>query len=124
MLCNRHDAFHEHNHTIAVHGANDAVGLSVLNKNLDVLTQVVEDFGLVSFTPLMVEDQESMKQILAVVDKANGYVWGSEAQQQPYSQFQYSFEVATINKRDLLSKHQQQYANSVFETPAGDAMQG
>ncbi|KAK9862867.1 hypothetical protein WJX84_005745 [Apatococcus fuscideae] len=59
------------------------------------LCEVVEDFGLISFTPLMVEDKESMKQVLALVDKATGYVWGGNSEQQPYSQFQYTFETAT-----------------------------
>lgn len=35
--------------------------------------QVVEDFGLLSFLPLEVESAESMKRLVAVADKANGY---------------------------------------------------
>ncbi|KAK9862866.1 hypothetical protein WJX84_005745 [Apatococcus fuscideae] len=75
------------------------------------LCEVVEDFGLISFTPLMVEDKESMKQVLALVDKATGYVWGGNSEQQPYSQFQYTFETATGGRSDLLSEHQERYVD-------------
>ena len=78
--------------------------------------QVVEEFGLLSFTPLMVEDKESMKQVLAVVDKATGYVWGGEKEQQPYSQFQYTFETATGGRADLLSEHQERYVGGSVES--------
>ncbi|RMZ57616.1 hypothetical protein APUTEX25_001816 [Auxenochlorella protothecoides] len=37
------------------------------------LCEVVEDFGLLSFLPLEVESAESMKRLVAVADKANGY---------------------------------------------------
>ena len=75
--------------------------------------QVVKDFGLLSFTPLMVEDKHSMKQVLAVVDKATGFVWGGEKEQQPYSQFQYTFETATGGRADLMSEHQEQYVSGL-----------
>ncbi|KAK9831234.1 hypothetical protein WJX74_008628 [Apatococcus lobatus] len=77
------------------------------------LCEVVEDFGLLSFTPLMVEDKASMKQVLAVVDKATGYVWGGEKEQQPYSQFQYTFETATGGQADLLSEHQERFVSKL-----------
>ncbi|WIA11098.1 hypothetical protein OEZ85_011243 [Tetradesmus obliquus] len=39
------------------------------------LCELVEGYGLVGFTPLAVQDQASMKQLLALVDKANGAVY-------------------------------------------------
>ena len=36
---------------------------------------MVEDFSLVHFTPLAVEDKESMRRVLALIDKATGYVF-------------------------------------------------
>lgn len=36
-------------------------------------SQVVEDFGLLRFTPLAVEDKHSMRALLRHIDKANGY---------------------------------------------------
>ncbi|XP_005991074.1 GPN-loop GTPase 2 [Latimeria chalumnae] len=40
------------------------------------LVEVVEDYSLVTFVPLNVQDKESMKQVLKAVDKANGYCFG------------------------------------------------
>ena len=67
----------------------------------------------------MVEDKESMKQVLALVDKATGYVWGGNSEQQPYSQFQYTFETATGGRSDLLSEHQERYVDHVREQAYG-----
>ena len=43
----------------------------------EALVGMIEDFGLVSFYPLKVEDKKSMNTILRVIDKANGYVFGA-----------------------------------------------
>ncbi|XP_012694176.1 GPN-loop GTPase 2 [Clupea harengus] len=40
------------------------------------LAEVIQDYGLVSFVPLNVQDRESMVQVLRTVDKANGYCFG------------------------------------------------
>ena len=40
------------------------------------LVEIVQDYGLVSFVPLSVEDKESMVRVLRSVDKANGYCFG------------------------------------------------
>ncbi|XP_042194808.1 GPN-loop GTPase 2 [Callorhinchus milii] len=45
------------------------------------LVEVIEDYGLVSFLPLNVQDKESMKHVMRAVDKANGYCFGKEEQQ-------------------------------------------
>lgn len=37
---------------------------------------MVEDYSLVSFVPLNVQDKESMVAVLKQVDKANGYCFG------------------------------------------------
>ncbi|XP_053124856.1 GPN-loop GTPase 2 [Hemicordylus capensis] len=44
-----------------------------LNKKL---VEVIEDYGLVSFIPLNVQDKESMQRVMQAVDKANGYSFG------------------------------------------------
>ncbi|CAL1530741.1 unnamed protein product [Lymnaea stagnalis] len=43
----------------------------------EALVGIVEDYSLVSFIPLSVEDKESMLRVLKCVDKCNGYVFGS-----------------------------------------------
>ncbi|KAL7980462.1 hypothetical protein Chor_001616 [Crotalus horridus] len=44
-----------------------------LNKKL---VGVIEDYSLVSFVPLNVQDKESMRCVMQAVDKANGYCFG------------------------------------------------
>ncbi|ESZ89839.1 putative ATP binding protein [Sclerotinia borealis F-4128] len=44
-----------------------------LNK---AITQLVEDFGLVGFETLAVEDKRSMMNLLQVIDRAGGYAFG------------------------------------------------
>ena len=40
------------------------------------LCQLVEDFGLVGFYTLCIQDKESLGKLLAIIDKAGGYVYG------------------------------------------------
>ncbi|XP_066573773.1 GPN-loop GTPase 2 [Amia ocellicauda] len=40
------------------------------------LIELIEDYSLVSFVPLNVQDKQSMAQVMRVVDKANGYCFG------------------------------------------------
>ncbi|XP_068616381.1 GPN-loop GTPase 2 [Brachionichthys hirsutus] len=40
------------------------------------LAEVVQDYGLVSFVPLDVQDKESMTRVLRAVDRANGFCFG------------------------------------------------
>ncbi|NXP55548.1 GPN2 GTPase, partial [Heliornis fulica] len=44
------------------------------------LVEVVEDYSLVSFVPLNIQDKESVRQVLQAVDKANGYSFGDQEQ--------------------------------------------
>ncbi|XP_059810654.1 GPN-loop GTPase 2 [Hypanus sabinus] len=48
-----------------------------LNKKL---VEVIQDYSLVSFIPLNVQDKETMKQVMKAVDKANGYCFGNSEQ--------------------------------------------
>lgn len=44
----------------------------------ELIAELVEDFGLVGFEVLAVENKQSMINLLSMVDKANGYSFGSE----------------------------------------------
>lgn len=46
-------------------------------KLTEAIAEVVEDFGLVQFEVLAVEDKKSMIHLLSVIDKATGYLFGS-----------------------------------------------
>lgn len=43
----------------------------------EAIAEVVMDFGLVGFEVLSIEDKQSMISLLSVLDKANGYLFGS-----------------------------------------------
>jgi hypothetical protein len=40
------------------------------------ICELVEDFGLVGFLTLCIEDKESMLHLTRAIDKANGYIFG------------------------------------------------
>ena len=42
------------------------------------LVEVIENYSLVSFIPLCVSKVETIKNVRAAVDKANGYIFGSD----------------------------------------------
>ncbi|OQR88810.1 GPN-loop GTPase 2 [Thraustotheca clavata] len=44
----------------------------------EVLIEVIEDFSLVSFVPLQIEDVDSLKRVMNTVDKSNGYVFSDK----------------------------------------------
>lgn len=48
---------------------------SALNR---AIVELVEDFGLVGFETLAVEDRQSMMQLLRTIDRAGGYAFGAE----------------------------------------------
>ncbi|KAH3664320.1 hypothetical protein WICMUC_005848 [Wickerhamomyces mucosus] len=54
---------------------------SILGKRYSRLTslisELVEDFNLVSFEVLSIEDKQSMINLITVIDKSNGYMFGS-----------------------------------------------
>lgn len=41
------------------------------------ICELIEDFGLVSFETLAVEDKRSMARLLEAIDRAGGYMFGS-----------------------------------------------
>ncbi len=41
--------------------------------------QVIEDFGLLAFHPLAIEDRQSVAALAALIDKSNGYVFAGLA---------------------------------------------
>lgn len=59
----------------------EAESSSTLGKKYSKLTEaiaeMVEEYGLVQFEVLAVEDKKSMISLLTVIDKANGYLFGS-----------------------------------------------
>ena len=48
----------------------------------DELSEVIDDFGLLSFLPLSIQDAESVGRVVARIDKSNGYVFLKEHEEQ------------------------------------------
>ncbi|CAR28790.1 hypothetical protein ZYGR_0U01490 [Zygosaccharomyces rouxii] len=51
--------------------------ISRFRKLTESISEIVSDFNLVSFEVLCVEDKDSMIHLQSVIDKANGYIFGS-----------------------------------------------
>ncbi|KAJ9505517.1 hypothetical protein QJQ45_008414 [Haematococcus lacustris] len=69
------------------------------------LCEVVQDFGMVSFVPLVIQDKKSAAHVLALLDKANGYVYASLGTQSPYP----AAAVFEGSNTDLWETYQEQY---------------
>ena len=41
------------------------------------MVELIEDFSLVSFRCLTIEDKQSVANLLKIIDKANGYIFGT-----------------------------------------------
>lgn len=82
--------------------------------------QVVEDYGLLHFTPLAIEDKESVQHVLSLIDKANGHVFaGLASGQNPYpAEFVYGAGLTAAETGDMISDYAEKYVNkSVKERP-------
>jgi len=53
------------------------------------ICEVVEEFGLVHFMPLAIEDKELVQRLLTQVDKANGHAFAHAPGNDPYPQFSF-----------------------------------
>uniref|UniRef100_A0A7S0RHC1 GPN-loop GTPase 2 n=1 Tax=Chlamydomonas leiostraca TaxID=1034604 RepID=A0A7S0RHC1_9CHLO len=76
------------------------------------LCEVVQDYGLVSFMPLAIQDQEAVAAVVGAVDKANGYVFASLATRTPYPpEFVYGAGYQP-GQSDMWSSYQEKYIDS------------
>ncbi|PGH17084.1 hypothetical protein AJ80_04957 [Polytolypa hystricis UAMH7299] len=75
------------------------------NSKFDALNQaiveVVQDFGLVSFETLAVEDKKSMMNLLRTIDRAGGYAFGAEGANDTVWQVAVREGMGTIDVRDV-----------------------
>jgi hypothetical protein len=73
--------------------------------------QVVEDYGLLNFTPLAIEDKESVQHVLSLIDKANGHVFaGLASGQSPYpAEFVYGAGLTAADTGDMVSNFEEKY---------------
>jgi hypothetical protein len=70
----------------------------------ELLAEVVEDFGLLSFVPLDINRAESVGRVLAKIDQANGFVFlgpqrssaSQQQQQQHYDMLQCAIQSDSV----------------------------
>lgn len=77
------------------------------------MTQVVEDFGLLQFTPLAVEEKESVQHVLSLIDKANGHVFaGLASGKNPYPpEFVYGAGLTAADTTEMIDGYEEKYVN-------------
>lgn len=81
------------------------------------MTQVVEDFGLLHFTPLAIEDKESVQHVLSLIDKANGHVFaGLASGKNPYPpEFVYGAGLTAADTSEMMNDYEEKYVSSHVE---------
>lgn len=98
----------------------DREGSNILNKRYgrltDVISELVSDFNLVSFEVLCIDDKESMINLQSVIDKANGYIFGtseitgdtiwSEATRQGLSMTMPDIQERWIDNKDMYDQEE------------------
>ena len=80
------------------------------------LADVIEDFGLVSFQPLAIEEKESVERVLALADKATGYAFAGLAGRNPYPpEFVYGAGAVDSGAGDLWDRYKREQELTVSE---------
>ncbi|KAL3137991.1 hypothetical protein ABBQ38_005230 [Trebouxia sp. C0009 RCD-2024] len=81
------------------------------------LCQVVEDFGLLHFTPLAIEEKGSVQHVLSLIDKANGHVFaGLASGKNPYPpEFVYGAGLTAADTTDMINDYEEKYVNRHIE---------
>lgn len=79
--------------------------------------QVVEDFGLLHFTPLAIEDKASVQHVLSLIDKANGHVFAGLAPgHNPYpAEFVYGAGLTASDTGEMVASYQEKYVGKIEE---------
>ncbi|GAX82581.1 hypothetical protein CEUSTIGMA_g10007.t1 [Chlamydomonas eustigma] len=75
------------------------------------LCRVVEDFGLVKYVPLAIQDKESLAFILGLSDKANGYVFAKLAEGSPVPPEYLYGSTVKGDESDLWMDYQEKYVD-------------
>eukprot|EP00842_Homolaphlyctis_polyrhiza_P000781 jgi/Hompol1/1703/HPOL_005692-RA len=88
--------------------------LSRYSKLSQALCELVEDYGLVGFLTLCIEDKESVLHVARAIDKANGFIYGG-LERSNESIFM------TAERWDAWDMHMRQVAEKYVEQPGSDA---
>ena len=88
-----------------------------VHEPVHTVQQVVEDFGLLHFTPLAIGEKESVQHVLSLIDKANGHVFaGLASGQNPYpAEFVYGAGLTAADTTDMVNAYEEKYVNKHIE---------
>ena len=64
----------------------------------------MEEFGLVQFMPLAIEDKDSVQAVIAAVDKATGFVFKGLAKHDPYPEIAYTATAQPMHMPSYLER--------------------
>ena len=83
----------------------------------ELVAQVVEDFGLLHFTPLAIEEKESVQHVLSLIDKANGHVFaGLASGKNPYPpEFVYGVGLTAADTTELTDSYEDKFMNTLVQ---------
>ena len=76
---------------------------------LSLSVQVVEDYGMVQFTPLAIENKEMVARVVALVDKATGYVFTGLSGGDYPPEFLYGAGVLDEQTSEKLMSYEEKY---------------
>ena len=80
------------------------------------VADIIEDFGLVAFQLLAIEDKNSVARVLALADKAIGYVFAGLAKRNPYpAELEYGPRAVDSGVGGLWNKHQRDQDVTISE---------
>ena len=80
------------------------------------VADIIEDFGLVAFQLLAIEDKDSVARVLALADKATGYVFAGVAGRNPYpAELEYGPGAVDSGVGGLWDKHQRDQDVTISE---------
>ncbi len=84
------------------------------------LAEVIEDYGLVSYVPLAIEDKDSVQRLVALVDKATGFVFAGLPRESPYQpEFVYGASLADSGTDRMAEQHQGRMAEPAVQERLG-----
>ena len=93
--------------------------LSPLQLTCRLHVQVVEDFSMVRFVPLAIEDKESVQRMVALVDKATGYVFTGLAGGLYPPEFTYGTGVTDDGTTSTLMAYEERYMKAKSQASTG-----
>ena len=69
------------------------------------MLQVVEDFSLLHFMPMAIEDKDSVQAVVAALDKATGYVFKGLQDYHPHPELAYAASSVPVPQLQVQPQH-------------------